>query len=168
MNSKGFCQGEITMSYRPIESYGVIGDLHSVALVGMDGSIDWCCLPNFDSPSVFAAILDDRKGGHFRVAATEESTLKQMYLPETNVLLTRFLGAEGVGEVCDFMPVRSGKRGKGVDCLHEIVRIARAVRGCETAENLDKGSVGQAAARDGNALCFWCSSCSVNSLSPPL
>jgi GH15 family glucan-1,4-alpha-glucosidase len=115
------------MSYKPIESYGVIGDLHSVALVGMDGSIDWCCLPHFDSPSVFAAILDDKKGGRFQVTATEQSTLKQMYLPETNVLLTRFLSAEGVGEVLDFMPVPSGPRER--DCLHEIVRIARAVRG---------------------------------------
>ena len=53
------------MAYKPIESYGVIGDLHTVALVGMDGSIDWCCLPHFDSPSIFAAILDERKGGFF-------------------------------------------------------------------------------------------------------
>ena len=59
------------MVYKPIESYGIIGDMHSVALVGMDGSIDWCCLPYFDSPSIFAAILDDKKGGSFRLAATE-------------------------------------------------------------------------------------------------
>ncbi len=57
------------MSYQPIESYGVIGDLHTVALVGMDGSIDWCCLPHFDSPSVFASILDDKRGGFFKIAA---------------------------------------------------------------------------------------------------
>ena len=57
------------MGYKPIESYGVIGDLHTVALVGIDGSIDWCCLPHFDSPSVFAAILDDQKGGSFRIAS---------------------------------------------------------------------------------------------------
>src|SRR5258707_7732605 len=55
--------GDEIMGYKPIESYGVIGDLHTVALVGIDGSIDWCCLPHFDSPSVFAAILDDQKGG---------------------------------------------------------------------------------------------------------
>ena len=61
------------MPYQDIGSYGVIGDLHSVALVGMDGSIDWCCLPNFDSPSVFAAILDDQKGGFFRIASTRSS-----------------------------------------------------------------------------------------------
>ena len=63
------------MGYKPIESYGVIGDLHTVALVGIDGSIDWCCLPHFDSPSVFAAILDDQKGGSFRSpACTRRST----------------------------------------------------------------------------------------------
>jgi GH15 family glucan-1,4-alpha-glucosidase len=56
------------MAYKPTENYGVIGDLHTVALVGVDGSIDWCCLPHFDSPSVFAGILDDRKGGFFKIA----------------------------------------------------------------------------------------------------
>ncbi|AKT44012.1 glycoside hydrolase family 15 protein [Chondromyces crocatus] len=116
------------MPYKPIESYGVIGDMHSVALVGMDGSIDWCCLPHFDSPSIFAAILDDEKGGHFQIVATHEASFKQMYLPDTNVLLTRFLGAEGVGEVCDFMPIHRDKHGNR-NGIHQIVRIVRAVRG---------------------------------------
>src|SRR5881397_3656640 len=93
------------MAYNTIGSYGVIGDMHSVALVGIDGSIDWCCLPFFDSPAVFAAILDHEKGGSFQLAATQGGTRKQMYQPDTNVLLTRFLGAESVGEVCDFMPI---------------------------------------------------------------
>ena len=87
------------MAYKPIESYGVIGDLHTVALVGMDGSIDWCCLPHFDSPSIFAAILDERKGGFFKIASLYEAQHKQMYLPDSNVLVTRFLSPEGVGEV---------------------------------------------------------------------
>jgi GH15 family glucan-1,4-alpha-glucosidase len=114
------------MSYKPIESYGVIGDMHTVALVGMDGSIDWCCLPFFDSPSVFASILDDRKGGSFRIAPLHEARHKQMYLPDTNVLITRFLGAEGVGEVVDFMPIQGpGQAGT----VHEIVRVARGIRG---------------------------------------
>jgi GH15 family glucan-1,4-alpha-glucosidase len=113
------------MAYQPIESYGVIGNMHSVALVGMDGSIDWCCLPAFDSPSVFANILDDRIGGNFQIAATWGGRRRQMYLPETNVLVTRFLSPEGVGEVVDFMPVS-----EGVSAVHhQIVRIARGVRG---------------------------------------
>jgi GH15 family glucan-1,4-alpha-glucosidase len=115
-------------NYKPIESYGIIGDLHSVALVGLDGSIDWCCLPRFDSPSIFAAILDCRKGGYFSLAATHQGNKRQMYLPATNVLLTRFLGSEGVGEVTDFMPVRTNEAPlNGVG--HQIVRTAKAVRG---------------------------------------
>ena len=114
------------MAYKPIESYGVIGDLHTVALVGMDGSIDWCCLPHFDSPSIFAAILDERKGGFFKIASLYEAQHKQMYLPDSNVLVTRFLSREGVGEVVDFMPVEDPSRGKKT---HQIVRVVRAVRG---------------------------------------
>jgi hypothetical protein len=75
------------MPYKPIES--VLGDLHTVALVSMDGSIDWCCLPQFDSPSIFAAILDERKGGFFKIASLYKVQHKQMYLPDSNVLLTR-------------------------------------------------------------------------------
>jgi GH15 family glucan-1,4-alpha-glucosidase len=94
------------MAYEPIENYGIIGDLHSVALVGMDGSIDWLCLPSFDSPSVFAAILDDEKGGRFKIAPTSDNvTPKQLYWPDTNVLITRFFTPEGVAEVTDYMPI---------------------------------------------------------------
>ena len=110
------------MAYKPIESYGVIGDLHTVALVGMDGSIDWCCLPHFDSPSIFGAILDERKGGFFKIASLYEAQHKQMYLPDSNVLVTRFLSPEGVGEVVDFMPVEAPSRGKKT---HRIVRVVR-------------------------------------------
>ena len=85
------------MAYKPIESYGVIGDLHTVALVGMDGSIDWCCLPHFDSPSIFAAILDEHKGGFFKIASLYEAQHKQMYLPDSNVLLP---GAACGGGAC--------------------------------------------------------------------
>jgi GH15 family glucan-1,4-alpha-glucosidase len=86
------------MAYKPIESYGVIGDLHTVALVGMDGSIDWCCLPHFDSPSIFAAILDEHKGGFFKIASLYEAQHKQMYLPDSNVLVTRFLSPAGTAK----------------------------------------------------------------------
>src|SRR5690349_13464381 len=106
------------MSYQPVEDYGIIGDLRSVALVGKNGSIDWCCLPAFDSPSVFGAILDDRKGGCWSLAPACESAVKQMYLPDTNVLVTRFFADEGMAEVIDFMPVGRPTR--------DIVRIARA------------------------------------------
>lgn len=114
------------MAYKPIENYGVIGDLHTVALVGVDGSIDWCCLPRFDSPSVFAGILDDRKGGFFKIAPLRYTQHKQMYLPDSCVLLTRFLSAEGVGEVLDFMPIEDAPPGRKT---HQIVRVVRAVRG---------------------------------------
>jgi GH15 family glucan-1,4-alpha-glucosidase len=117
------------MAQRPIESCGVIGDLHTVALVAIDGTIDWCCMPQFDSPSVFAALLDESKGGHFKLAPEQAGTNRQMYMPETNVLLTRFLRSEGVGEVIDFMPVRENKKQQSERVTHEIVRIARAVRG---------------------------------------
>ena len=111
------------MGYKPIESYGVIGDLHTVALVGIDGSIDWCCLPHFDSPSVFAAILDDQKGGSFRIASLYEAQHKQMYMPDSNVLVTRFLSDQGVGEVVDFMPVQGPHE---IRKIHQIVRVVRA------------------------------------------
>ena len=80
------------MPYQPIENYGIIGDLRTVALVGMNGSIDFLCCPHFDSPSVFAALLDDAKGGRFSISAVlGEVRHRQIYLPDTNVLLTRFL-----------------------------------------------------------------------------
>ncbi|HXB33642.1 MAG TPA: glycoside hydrolase family 15 protein [Puia sp.] len=94
------------MSYQPIENYGVIGDLNTIALVGLNGSIDFMCFPRFDSPSVFAALVDDKKGGSYRISPEfREMKTKQLYFPDTNVLLTRFLSAEGVGEIIDFMPV---------------------------------------------------------------
>jgi GH15 family glucan-1,4-alpha-glucosidase len=112
------------MAYLPIENYGIIGDLNTVALVGLNGSIDFMCFPDFDSPSIFAALLDDKKGGRFSInpVFTEMKT-KQLYLPDTNVLLTRFLSAEGVGEITDFMPVEELYSGK------ELIRRVTTVRG---------------------------------------
>lgn len=128
--------------YQPIEDYGVIGDLHTVALVGKNGSIDWCCLPHFDSPSLFGALLDRRKGGRWQIASNHQGQRKQLYFPDTNVLITRFLGSEGVGELMDCMPVEEHiphlERAK----YHQIVREVKAVRGevsfdmyCEPAFN---------------------------------
>ena len=115
------------MTYQPIEDYGIIGDMHSVALVGVDGSIDWLCFPHFDSPSVFAAILDDEKGGRFKVSpASEGFTTKQLYWPDTNVLVTRFFSPAGVGEVIDYMPVGNPEDSHG---RHQLVRRVRVVRG---------------------------------------
>src|SRR5918998_4741 len=100
------------MAYQPIENYGIVGDLHSVALVGMDGSIDWLCLPHFDSPSVFATILDDEKGGCFKIAPVSGGvTGKQLYWPDTNVLVTRFFTPDGVAEIRDYMPIGVSENG---------------------------------------------------------
>ncbi len=94
--------------YQPIENYGIIGDLNTIALVGLDGSIDFMCLPHFDSPTVFCALLDKRQGGYFQITSCKENIKrKQSYIPNTNILLTRFLFEDGIGEVIDFMPLSS-------------------------------------------------------------
>ncbi len=93
------------MAYLPIEHYGIIGNMRTAALVGTNGSVDWFCFPHFDSPSVFAAVLDDQRGGRFEIAPGEDGIrAKQLYWPETNILVTRFLSPDGVGEIEDFMP----------------------------------------------------------------
>src|SRR5438874_3860293 len=95
--------------YLPIAEHGIIGDLHTVALIDTDGTIDWYCCPRFDSPSVFGAILDKERGGFYRITyAGEDWVPKQLYFPDTNVLITRFLTSGGVGEVQDFMPIQEG------------------------------------------------------------
>jgi GH15 family glucan-1,4-alpha-glucosidase len=112
------------MGYLPIEDHGIIGDLHTAALVGTDGTIDWLCLPSFDSPSVFCSILDDEKGGFFKLQPKRYFRSQQLYLPETNVLLTRFLCSDGMAEILDFMPVMSDP-----DEPHRLVRNVRVVQG---------------------------------------
>jgi Glucoamylase and related glycosyl hydrolases len=108
----------------------MIGDLHTVALVGINGSIDWCCIPRFDAPSVFGALLDAQKGGYFRIAPTAECARnmrrRQMYFPETNILITRFLTVEGVAEVVDFMPIKQKDEG---DQPLRLIRMVSVVRG---------------------------------------
>jgi GH15 family glucan-1,4-alpha-glucosidase len=113
------------LTYLPIEEHGVIGDMHTVALVAKDGTIDWLCYPYFDSPSVFASLLDDSKGGRFQIAPEPDgATRKQCYWPDTNVLMTRFLTPDGVGEVLDWMTIwKPGQESP------ELVRRVRVVRG---------------------------------------
>ena len=114
----------------PIENYGLIGDMRTAALVGTSGSIDWLCFPHFDSPSVFAAILDDGNGGRFVIAPIdEEFRSKQLYFPDSNVLVTRSLVDSGVAEVADFMPVGPTAEGYGRRC---VVRHVRSIRGTVT------------------------------------
>lgn len=119
------------MPYKAIGDYGVIGDLHTVALVGKDGSIDWCCFPHFDSPSLFGALLDDQRGGRFQIAPREDAKRQQLYFPETNVLLTRFLHHDGVVELTDFMPVEGDEPGTKPK-RHQIIRMVAVVRGTVT------------------------------------
>ena len=115
------------MSYQPIENYGIIGNMRTVALVGMNGSIDWYCYPHFDSPSIFGAILDDKNGGCFRISADSDGGRhKQFYWPSTNVLVTRFLLTDGIAELEDFMPV--GLPSDSPEYRH-IYRRIRCVRG---------------------------------------
>ena len=115
------------MSYPAIADHGLIGDLQTAALVSTDGTIDWFCCPRFDSPSVFGALLDDEDGGRFALHATGPDTVtKQMYLPDTAILVTRFLGESGVAEVLDFMPI--DKPGEVTD-RHRLVRVVRGIRG---------------------------------------
>jgi len=113
--------------YPLIADHGLIGDLQTSALVATDGSIDWFCAPRFDSPSIFGALLDHRRGGHFRVRPTVEAfTSRQLYSPDTAVLVTRFMTGAGVGELIDFMPVTSSGT---ATTTHRLVRMLRCVRG---------------------------------------
>src|SRR3954469_21054323 len=91
--------------YPPIAEHGLIGDLQTAALVTTDGSIDWYCCPRFDSPSVFGALLDRHRGGYFQISPVgEDYSVRQLYFPDTAILITRFMTQDGVGEVVDLMP----------------------------------------------------------------
>nr|HET6903511.1 trehalase-like domain-containing protein [Ktedonobacteraceae bacterium] len=121
------------MVYQPIENYGIIGNAHSAALVGINGSIDWFSFPHLDSPTIFAALLDEHKGGRFQIAPSSGgSKYKQHYWPDTNVLVTRFFSPDGVGEITDYMPIgisaqrRNGHR-RGYHCLIRRVKVVRGM-----------------------------------------
>ena len=114
--------------YLPVAEHGLVGDMHSVAQVGTNGTIDWYCCPSFDAPSVFGAVLDADRGGSFELAAASPARTRQFYVPDTNVLLTRSYTGDAVGEVQDFMPV-------GVPTevgSHRLVRRVLCVRGSLT------------------------------------
>jgi GH15 family glucan-1,4-alpha-glucosidase len=118
--------------YLPIEEHGIVGDLRTVALIGTDGTVDWYCPSRFDAPSLFGALLDARKGGYFSLwSRTAYSRPKQLYFPDTNILLTRFQGKEAVGEAIDFMVPETRSSARARDLL---VRQARAIRGRVTFE----------------------------------
>src|SRR6516164_4065847 len=112
--------------YPDISEHGLIGDLQTAALVTHDGTIDFVCCPRFDSPSVFCSLLDAEKGGYFSIKpAADNYVTKQLYLPNTAMLITRFMTADGVGEVLDFMPVIDGPPTD----RHRLVRQLRVARG---------------------------------------
>jgi GH15 family glucan-1,4-alpha-glucosidase len=112
------------MPYQPIENYGIIGDLTTAALVSLGGSIDFMCFPRFDSPTIFAALLDNENGGRFQIAPVSgEFKTRQRYFPDTNILLTRFFGESGVGEISDFMAMEH------LGHCHNLIRRVKAVRG---------------------------------------
>ena len=110
--------------FEPIENHAVIGDLNTIALVALNGSIDFMCFPRFDSPSIFASLLDPERGGFFSIAPELNGARnKQLYLPDSNILLTRFLAPDCVVEISDFMPVEE------VSASHNLVRRVKCVRG---------------------------------------
>src|SRR5438552_9246024 len=123
-----------TRMYQPINSYGVIGDCRSILLVSPDGSVDWGCLPDFDSPAIFCRLLDAEYGGYFQIAPAD-STIPglQSYVPESNVLQTRFTSIAGEIVLTDFMPVETlsalpiqemhDTRIGGEDARYSLIRI---------------------------------------------
>ena len=120
--------------YAPIADYGLIGNLHTTALVSKQGSIDFFCFPRFDSPSIFAKLLDHQQGGSFCVTPKLNGVrYHQQYLPNTNVLLTRWLAEEGMVEVTDFLPVRKN----ATEEMGEIMRLVKVIRGPASGEPVE-------------------------------
>ena len=118
---------DLERPYLPIGEHGLVGDNHTVALVGTTGTIDWYCCPSFDAPSVFGAILDADDGGFYAIRPIDDGwTSRQLYFPDTNILITRFFTPDGVAEVQDFMPIESAQ----IDMhRHRLMRRVIAVRG---------------------------------------
>lgn len=108
--------------------YGVVGNGTSAALISKTGQVDWCCLPNFDSPSVFASLLDTEVGGKFGITLVDQQDVQQHYIEHTNVLCTTLTGLSGTLEVLDFMP-RHKHDDATYHCPPEIIRYLRPVQG---------------------------------------
>ena len=141
------------MSYRRISDYGVIGNMHSAALVSADGSIDWLCFPRFDSPSVFAALLDDASGGYFRIRPVGEFRQDHSYLPSSNILVAAFETESGSVTLTDFMPVAD----EITRCEDELVRLVRCQSGTVEMEldfrpRLDYARPGMSLAVNGRSV----------------
>lgn len=141
------------MGYLPIEDYGIVGDLHTVALVGKNGSVDWFCFPKFDSPSIFGAILDENKGGRFQIYPDGDFESKQIYLPDTNVLITRFFLPDGLAELTDFMPIADEEH---QTWNHRLIRKLEVIKGtvkfkllCSPAFNYARDDHNTVADQDG-------------------
>ncbi|MEM8619099.1 MAG: glycoside hydrolase family 15 protein [Actinomycetota bacterium] len=145
-----------SVQYPPIGDHGVIGDLQSAALVATDASIDWFCAPRFDSPSVFASVLDADRGGHCSIRPHTETVTRQMYLPESATLVTRFLSADSVAEVTDLMPISDPTTATD---RRRILRVVRGLRGVsrftvEVAPAFDFGRVAHVASGGGRHVRF--------------
>ena len=149
---------EQAQAFQPIENYGVIGNMRSIALVCTNGSIDFLCFPGFDSPTVFAGLLDPERGGNFRIHPDiENMRTRQLYLPDTNILLTRFLSDDGVAEITDFMPVVEDTERK---CYaHHILRMISVVKGevrfdMRCAPRFDYARSEHSVVSEGKSICF--------------
>ncbi len=141
-----------------IEKHGIIGNMRTAAVITVEGTIDFFCFPEFDSPSVFAALLDSEKGGLFSIQPDiEEVRFKQMYLPDTNILLTRFLSDTGVAELTDFMPIEDTMRPSAY--ANQVIRMVRVVKGTirfnlRCAPRFDYARGRHAVCREGDSICF--------------
>jgi GH15 family glucan-1,4-alpha-glucosidase len=119
-----------TVGWPAIEDYGIIGDCRSAALVSRDGSIDWLCWPRFDKPSIFAALLDRKRGGFWRISPTQPAAVERQYVADSNVLETRFTSSSGIATLIDLMPgVAYGSHLNTFLPDHEIIRKLTCVSG---------------------------------------
>ncbi|HLW00732.1 MAG TPA: glycoside hydrolase family 15 protein [Ktedonobacterales bacterium] len=126
--------------YRAISDYGVIGDCRTAALIGPDGSIDWCCLPHFDSPAIFCRLLDADQGGFFRLHLSEGAQATMVYQPGTNILETTFAGPSGKLRLVDFMPIRK-RRPSAHPVRHMgVALLSRVSQGLASAIERDMGN----------------------------